>query len=126
MLDDRNAHSLLLSSRWRQGGKTTALLDIALANARRGLDVAFWSARAVESESAFRHAQRLAHVDLDMKISAVNGRQSITYERSGGRVSFIWGHMGRYNRGHDMEIQDSSGLTGLVERRSERRGMSVI
>ncbi|ASR87259.1 hypothetical protein SEA_LASTHOPE_92 [Mycobacterium phage LastHope] len=125
-MDDPNAHSLLLSSRWRQCGKTTALLDIALANARRGLDVAFWSARAVESESAFRLAQRLAHVDLDMKISAVNGRQSITYERSGGCVLFIWGHMGRHVRGHDMEIRDDNGLSGLIERRGERRESRVF
>ncbi|QFG11412.1 hypothetical protein SEA_ZAVALA_88 [Mycobacterium phage Zavala] len=126
MLDDPNAHSLLVSSRWRQGGKTTALLDIALANARRGLDVVFWSARAVESEEAFRLGQRLAHVDLDMKSSAANGDQWIGYQRSGGRVSFIWGHTGRYRRGHDMEIREDSGLSGLIERRSERRGMSVI
>ncbi|AOZ61417.1 hypothetical protein SEA_DRHAYES_86 [Mycobacterium phage DrHayes] len=126
MLNDPNAHSLLVSSRWRQGGQTTALLDIALANARRGLDVAFWSARAVESESAFRLGLRLAHGDLDVKFSGTNGRQSIAYQRSGGCVLFIWGHSGRYDRGHDMEIRDDNGLSGLIQRRSGRRESSVF
>ncbi|QFG11701.1 hypothetical protein SEA_GUANICA15_92 [Mycobacterium phage Guanica15] len=124
-MDDRNAHSLLLSSNWRQGGKTTALLDVALANARRGLEVAFWSATATQSTEAFRMARALAERDrVPFSWSPVNGAEWIRYE-GGGRVRFVWGHAGRHAR-PDMEIQDDNGLTGLIKRRSDRRESSVF
>ncbi|APU93189.1 hypothetical protein SEA_CREW_85 [Mycobacterium phage CREW] len=127
MLDDRNAHSLLLSSRWRQGGKTTALLDVALANARRGLEVVFWSGSARQCTEAFRMGRSLAERDrVPFSWSPANGNEWIRCD-GGGRVRFIWGHQGSRVDAHvDMAIQDSNGLTGLIERRSERRGMGVI
>ncbi|ASZ75157.1 hypothetical protein PBI_TREYKAY_88 [Mycobacterium phage TreyKay] len=127
MLNDPNAHSLLLSSRWRQGGKTTALLDVALANARRGLEVVFWSGSARQCTEAFRMGRALAEADrVPFSWSPANGNEWIRYD-SGGRVRFIWGHQGsRVEPSVDMAIQDSNGLTGLIERRGERRGMSVI
>ncbi|UDL14763.1 hypothetical protein SEA_ILLUMINE_90 [Mycobacterium phage Illumine] len=127
MLNDPNAHTLLLSSRWRQGGKTTALLDVALANARRGLEVVFWSGSARQCTEAFRMGLALAEADqVQFSWSPANGNEWIRYS-GGGRVRFIWGHQGNRVESHvDMAIQDSNGLSGLVERRSERRGMSVI
>ncbi|ASR78017.1 hypothetical protein I5G95_gp16 [Mycobacterium phage Bella96] len=73
----------------RQHGLTTALLDVALANARRGDYVVFWSPSARESDNAFYQSRGL----LDMEVSrvcAANGNEHVTY-RSGGRVQFVWG-----------------------------------
>ncbi|QIG61600.1 hypothetical protein SEA_XIMENITA_92 [Mycobacterium phage Ximenita] len=107
----------------RQHGKTTALLDVALANARRGLDVAFWSPRAVQSEYAFRLATRLVtseSIDAQAVFSAANGREAIRYP-SGGRVRFAWGHAGRCpDPLTDMTIRDDDG-EGTVTRDDRKR-----
>lgn len=74
----------------RQHGLTTALLDVALANARRGDWVLFWSPSSRESDEAFRRARYLLDDPQVSRVSAVNGNQLVAY-RSGGRVQFVWG-----------------------------------
>ncbi|QBP31669.1 DNA binding protein [Mycobacterium Phage Niklas] len=93
----------------RQHGKTTALLDVALANARRGLDVAFWSPTATQSHEAFRRAVALLPPYTEAPVvSGTNGRQSIRYAR--GAVRFVWGHHGRLaDPYHHMTIHDADG-----------------
>ncbi|AHB79622.1 hypothetical protein PBI_VALIDUS_92 [Mycobacterium phage Validus] len=106
----------------RQHGKTTALLDVALANARRGLDVAFWSPTAQQSTEAFRRAHTIADRDaVPFSYTPSNGREAIRYSGA-GRVRFIWGHVGRYDRqGFDMTIDDAD-HAGLVAR-NNRKGL---
>ncbi|AEL19726.1 hypothetical protein PBI_KRATIO_79 [Mycobacterium phage Kratio] len=106
----------------RQQGTTTLLLDVALANARRGLDVVFWSASARLSDDAFRTATRLVPaVDAAAGVTfcAANGRQEIRYN-SGGRVRFAWSGAQRITtppRG--LEIVDGIEFTSSVSRRDE-------
>lgn len=73
----------------RQHGLTTALLDVALANARRGDRVIFWSPSARESAEAFRQARHLLDPQVS-RVNAANGDQYVAYAR-GGRVQFVWG-----------------------------------
>ncbi|ASR85391.1 hypothetical protein SEA_TIERRA_93 [Mycobacterium phage Tierra] len=107
--------TLTVLSHNRQHGKTTALLDIALANARRGLDVAYWSPQARQSEYAFRLAAKLVPKgDVAVVVYAANGRQQIRYPI--GRVRFVWGHGGRCpDPLTDMTIRDDDG-EGTVTR----------
>ncbi|AIM50416.1 hypothetical protein PBI_OMNICRON_83 [Mycobacterium phage Omnicron] len=107
----------------RQQGTTTLLLDVAIANARRGLNVVFWSASARLSENAFHLAARLVPaVDMEagVKVCAANGRQEIRYPESGGRVRFAWSGAQRITvppRG--IEIIDGIDFTSSVSRRNE-------
>lgn len=110
----------------RQQGKTTALLDIAIANARRGLDVEFWSHSPKMSANAFQIATRLVpavDAEASVKLSAANGRQSITYPESGGRVRFMATiqHGQSRDAGGDMEIVDGPGDLGTVTRQDTPR-----
>ncbi|AID59187.1 hypothetical protein PBI_EMERSON_88 [Mycobacterium phage Emerson] len=73
----------------RQHGLTTALLDVALANARRGDRVVFWSPGPRESADAFYRSRGLLDSDVS-RVCAANGNQFVAYG-SGGRVQFIWG-----------------------------------
>ncbi|AWH13692.1 hypothetical protein SEA_ALISHAPH_79 [Mycobacterium phage AlishaPH] len=73
----------------RQHGLTTALLDVALANARRGDLVVFWSPSSRESAEAFRMSRQLLDRQV-VRVCAANGNQYVDYG-SGGRVQFVWG-----------------------------------
>ncbi|USH45992.1 hypothetical protein SEA_TIRI_86 [Mycobacterium phage Tiri] len=73
----------------RQHGLTTALLDVALANARRGDRVVFWSPTSGECDNAFRQARHLLDPQVS-RVNAANGNQFVAYG-SGGRVQFVWG-----------------------------------
>ncbi|AXQ63249.1 hypothetical protein I5G72_gp24 [Mycobacterium phage Collard] len=107
----------------RQQGTTTLLLDVAIANARRGLNVVFWSASARLSNEAFRIATRLVPaVDAEAGVTffATNGAQEIRYPESGGRVRFAWSGAHRITtppRG--IEIIDGIEFTSSVSRRDE-------
>lgn len=74
----------------RQHGLTTALLDVALANARRGDLVVFWSPSARESAEAFRMSRQLLDRQV-VRVCAANGNQYVDYD-GGGRVRFVWSH----------------------------------
>ncbi|QFG14137.1 DNA binding protein [Mycobacterium phage Curiosium] len=76
----------------RQHGLTTALLDVALANARRGDRVIFWSPSSRESADAFQQSRHLLdpHDPQVSRVCAANGNQYVAYDR-GGRVQFVWG-----------------------------------
>ncbi|ATS92831.1 hypothetical protein SEA_SULLEY_83 [Mycobacterium phage Sulley] len=118
MLKDRNAH-IAVSTDGRQVGKTTLLLDVALANARRGLVVDFWSWSVRESLCAFDLARSLVPpTDRGVTFSPVNGSMSVRYPR-GGRVRF----MDRMRGGWigtgvaDMEVVDDRDGQGGVTRR---------
>ncbi|ASR85288.1 hypothetical protein I5H06_gp16 [Mycobacterium phage SirPhilip] len=113
----------------RQQGKTTALLDVAIANARRGLVVDFWSQGHRMSENAFQLARDLVPpTDEGVTFSAVNGAQAIRYP-SGGGVQFKAGGSGkRYGYtppGADMEVIDGSGRSGSISR-PDKDDRSVI
>ncbi|UVD40948.1 hypothetical protein [Mycobacterium phage Kashi_VT1] len=85
----------------RQHGLTTALLDVALANAHRGDWVVFWSAGSRESADAFYRARSLLTPECGvLRVNATNGNQHVGY-RSGGRVQFVWG------RRHEEVLCDS-------------------
>lgn len=54
-----------LCSYGRRSGNTTALLDIAIANARRGEQVVFWTLSVQEAQYCYREASRLIFASRD-------------------------------------------------------------
>ncbi|QJD50388.1 hypothetical protein I5H01_gp019 [Mycobacterium phage MarkPhew] len=101
----------------RQAGKTTALLDVALANARRGARVLFWSPNPRESQCAVSRARDLIVGDPEVsRVSLVNGRNAIEYA-SGGRVMFTWHRPEQFDRA-DVEVFDGPRDLGTIVRRS--------
>ncbi|QFP94870.1 hypothetical protein SEA_MARSHAWN_84 [Mycobacterium phage Marshawn] len=109
----------------RQHGLTTALLDVALANARRGQSVTFWSPTASQSHHSFRTAVRLVldeAIDMQAAVLATNGREAMRFPR-GGVVRFVWGYAGRHAEA-DVRIVDAEGPEGeaaIVRPRAEVR-----
>lgn len=103
----------------RQQGKTTALLDVAIANARRGVHVEFWSPTARASHEAFRMAVDLLRQSPagDSVVVASNGNDHVRFV-SGGRVSFVDVQRNRWcGRGHgraELEIVDEDGNRGAI------------
>ncbi|QAX95627.1 hypothetical protein I5H03_gp019 [Mycobacterium phage Nibb] len=93
----------------RQHGKTTALLDMAFANARRGQSVAFWSPSARESEEAARMAFGLTVGDRSVsRVSGGVGGAAVEFG-NGGRVVFVWGYWGqRQPAEYDVEVHDDT------------------
>lgn len=82
------SHDLRPSYAERQ---TAALLDVALANARRGEPVTFWSDTQTASKKAFARAcELLSPSDTHgVTIRRARGGQEIAYA-NGGRVRFLW------------------------------------
>ncbi|WP_230021955.1 hypothetical protein [Mycolicibacterium mageritense] len=91
----------------RQAGLITGLITDALESARRGLDVAFWSATMVSSRDAFRRACDLAADDTEVeRLTKANGEESVQY-KSGGRVRFLCSRVhGRRGFTADLELVD--------------------
>uniref|UniRef100_A0AAU8GNZ8 ASCE ATPase n=1 Tax=Mycobacterium phage Pharb TaxID=3136626 RepID=A0AAU8GNZ8_9VIRU len=101
----------------RQHGRTTLMLDVALANARRGAFVVFWSPNMPQSRAALARALDLIEGDDQVvKVSRANGNEQIRYA-GGGRVAFAPGspYMDptRYNA--DVDVVDSE-IVGAVHR----------
>ncbi|QFG09471.1 hypothetical protein I5H08_gp016 [Mycobacterium phage Yuna] len=113
---------LLAEGDARQQGKTTALLDIALANARRGKYVEFWSRGPREAAEAYRLARDLvpsSDAHYGVRFHGANGDQSIRYGSTRGAVMFTWG--GRVARicspRTEVHIDDTG--TGAIEFRND-------
>ncbi|QAU06506.1 hypothetical protein SEA_KISI_88 [Mycobacterium phage KiSi] len=97
----------------RQHGLTTALLDVALANARRGKRVAFCSPTPRECEYSARAALDLiVGDDAVSSVSHVNGAKAVFYV-NGGAVSFLRDRPDDRD-GFDVEVYDS-GPDGSAE-----------
>ena len=104
----------------RLQGKTTALLDVALANARRGLTVEVWSPNSQASRSAFELATRLIPPgDTAVAIYRANGHHAIRYPV--GRLYFV--HPARPAargvRRADMEVVDGPKHVGRITRNDD-------
>ncbi|WNM75440.1 hypothetical protein SEA_TINIBUG_85 [Mycobacterium Phage TiniBug] len=112
----------------RQVGKTTMLLDVALANARRGLTVDFRSPSVREAECAYALARTLVPLsDMEtVKFDGVNGMLAIRYQR--GRVRFIDRQRGPLvgAKATDLTIDDDPNGYGGINWRDVRRGSRVF
>lgn len=76
---------------FRRSGKTTALLDLGIMNARCGATVHFWSDNRADSDNAARLLEhRIAVADLahDARFSSPKGIRTVEFSRVGGRLEF--------------------------------------
>lgn len=86
-----------------KASSSIALLGIALANARQGINVALCSAGMVASEEAFHRACRLVQNATDVsRIYSGNGAEEIRFV-SGGRIRFF-GYRDQM-RGFDLDME---------------------
>lgn len=102
----------------RQHGLTTALLDIACANARRGDTVHFWSTTVHATRNAFEQARALLHGELGMRARPTNGSEEIRFG-SGGRLLFVNPHTGPERGLADVQVSDGE-HGGRITRRCNR------
>ncbi|WNM69028.1 hypothetical protein SEA_TRIBLETROUBLE_87 [Mycobacterium Phage TribleTrouble] len=101
----------------RQHGRTTLLLDVALANARRGAFVVFWSPSMPQARAAASRVLDLIESDDQVvKISRANGNEEVRYS-SGGRVKFAAGspYVDPTRYSADVDVVDSE-IVGAVHR----------
>lgn len=109
---------LVLTASTRRVGKTTALLDIALANAARGQVVWFYSGNDPMAREAMRRAAELIRHD-DVHVADYLKLPTISYP-SGGAVLFLPSGAATVDaRGRalpDLRINDWSGLTATIDR----------
>ncbi|ACF33932.1 hypothetical protein Porky_117 [Mycobacterium phage Porky] len=97
-------------------GQTTALLDIACANARRGKTVAFWSSHYPSALHNFRLLQEV--LDGDASVKGVTNTPMQALFKSGGRIIFTcdsYERRGRDGYGVFMHVDDASGLIEFTD-----------
>jgi hypothetical protein len=101
-------------------GKTTALCDLALANARAGERVYFWCATHQRAEHAFRiAAERTEHDGLVWRIQLADLTLRLTTERGGGLVRFGTTDQELLGMRYDARVFDGDAL-GSVTRNDLR------
>lgn len=112
---------LAITAKGRRAGKTTMLLDIALANARRGQVVWFLSANGPMAQNAMARAADLIGQSSEsyVQIDSCPTLPTISYP-GGGVVLFLSpGEATVTARGRarpDLRINDWSGLTATIDR----------
>ena len=92
----------------RGGGKTTALMDLAIMNAMAGQYIQVWCATLPRLDSTFGIAvKRLQAINCaDGYIETINGVRTLTFKLSGGRIEFHRANHDRSLPTPDMSLHD--------------------
>lgn len=84
----------------RRSGRTTALLDIAIGNARRGEQVAYWCAGPERAQHTYRLAAELLYRQDDRQVSSNGARMELRWPNTErGSITFGYPQMRLQLRG---------------------------